>query len=66
MITGPLIITWIAGGAIGASAGFWANRMWKKVTHQQEQLNAQRATIQNLLDSSGQVPTDRNHPPTSM
>lgn len=38
MITGPLIITWAVGGAVGAAAGIAVRHLWKRVTHTEAQV----------------------------
>lgn len=53
MITGPLIITWAVGGAVAASASFWATHMWKKVTHTQAQVAALKTQLEGQKSTEG-------------
>lgn len=50
MITGPLIATWVVGSAIGATAGYWVTRAWKKLNHEQSQTKAQVASLKAQLE----------------
>ncbi len=50
MITGPLIVTWVAGGVIGTLAGILTRKVWKKATKTEAQVDVLHQRLNSLED----------------